>query len=470
MKKAILAIFILVLLMAAYPLALLSVRAGYGNTEDDATHYPLIAGQHIYVGEVLVWHNDTHLSAKYVLFDNATADGWRITMIQLHANTSLEGIPQSPGGPIPGQFMIKKSYDPGVTSTEPFAIDLAANGWECGIDLYIAAHANVERETLEMDCSTPAPEDLPEYVTMSVSWPVTGGSYYFPQVNITDGGTLGGQYGGWCADTDRNILKYTNYTAQVFSSLVPLPDGIVEYPGNLSKVNWILNQGFVGKPSPGGYGTYTYGDVQRAIWELVDDNQSETDLREWNESRVGEILAAADQHGDFVPGCGDVYAILLVPVDGSRISAQIVIIERELDCACTPVIQRETAWGGTNEFPGASWARYILYELTCGGGVTPPDISVTKDAYTSYTRTWQWEIDKSVCPETWHLFNGDSGTSMYTVEVTKTGYTDSGWAVSGNITVTNNWNAPVEIVGVTDIVSPDIVASVDFGGITFPYT
>ncbi|MDI9609446.1 MAG: hypothetical protein QFX34_04100 [Candidatus Verstraetearchaeota archaeon] len=61
MKKTVLALLIVTMLLAAYPVALISVRAGYGNTEADATHYPLIAGQNIYVGEVLVWHNDTHL-------------------------------------------------------------------------------------------------------------------------------------------------------------------------------------------------------------------------------------------------------------------------------------------------------------------------------------------------------------------------------------------------------------------------
>ncbi|MDH7555889.1 MAG: SdrD B-like domain-containing protein [Candidatus Methanosuratincola sp.] len=467
MRKIIPALLIVTMLLAAYPVALISVRAGYGNGEGDATHYPLIAGQTICLGEVLVWHNDTHLSVKYVLFDNATAEGWLITGIHLHANTSLAGIPNSNGNPIPGQFMVKRTYDPGVNSTEAFAIDLAANGWLCGVNLFIAAHADVERLIGE-NCSTPAPEELPQSVTMSISWPVTGGSYYFPQVNVTDGGILAGKYGGWCADTDRNIEKYKNYTAQVFSSLGTLPDGLVEYPGNLSKINWILNQGFVGKSSQGGYGAFTYGDVQRAIWELIDDEQSNSSLNGWDINRVNEILTGANQNGGFVPGCGQVYAILLVPVDDSRICAQIVIIERELGCACAPVYQRETAWGGTEEFPGASWARYILYELTCGGGATPPDISVVKDAKTSYTRTWQWDIEKSVDPSEWHLFKGDSGTSTYTIQVTKTGYVDSGWSVSGSISITNNEDFAVNITSVTDVVSPDIAANVEFP-VTFPY-
>lgn len=66
-----------------------------------------------------------------------------------------------------------------------------------------------------------------------------------------------------------------------------------------------------------------------------------------------------------------------------------------------------------------------------------PALSVTKDAETSFTRTFEWEIDKSVVPDTWDLFTGDSGISDYTVTVTKVGFTDSDWAVNGTITIHN---------------------------------
>jgi hypothetical protein len=67
-------------------------------------------------------------------------------------------------------------------------------------------------------------------------------------------------------------------------------------------------------------------------------------------------------------------------------------------------------------------------------------LSVTKDASTSLTRTWHWTIDKSVDPGLWQLFTGESGTSEYTVSVDKTGYTDSDFAVSGDIYVSNAGN------------------------------
>ncbi|MBI5957665.1 MAG: hypothetical protein HY866_02950 [Chloroflexi bacterium] len=93
---------------------------------------------------------------------------------------------------------------------------------------------------------------------------------------------------------------------------------------------------------------------------------------------------------------------------------------------------------------------------------------VRKDAVTSFTRAYQWGILKSVAPDTWNLFRGDSGTSTYTISLTRTGYEDSGWAVSGHIWITNPNSVPAELTEVMDLISPDIVAAVDCG-IDLPY-
>ena len=79
-------------------------------------------------------------------------------------------------------------------------------------------------------------------------------------------------------------------------------------------------------------------------------------------------------------------------------------------------------------------------------------LEVTKDATTSFTRTNTWEISKSVMPETWDLFKGDSGTSEYTITVSKTGYIDSDWKVEGTITIHNPATIPAEITDVSDSV------------------
>jgi hypothetical protein len=97
------------------------------------------------------------------------------------------------------------------------------------------------------------------------------------------------------------------------------------------------------------------------------------------------------------------------------------------------------------------------------------EVKVTKDAHTSFTRTYQWSIDKSVAPEAWNLFTGDNGTSLYSVAVTRTGFTDSAWAVAGTITIHNPSPLTATLTSVTDVVSPGLGAPVDCG-VSFPYS
>jgi hypothetical protein len=97
------------------------------------------------------------------------------------------------------------------------------------------------------------------------------------------------------------------------------------------------------------------------------------------------------------------------------------------------------------------------------------EVEVAKDAHTSFTRTYQWDIDKSVTPELWTLFTGDSGTSVYTIGVTRTGFTDSAWKVTGTITIHNPAPLAATLTAVTDVVSPGIAAVVDCG-VSFPHS
>jgi hypothetical protein len=96
------------------------------------------------------------------------------------------------------------------------------------------------------------------------------------------------------------------------------------------------------------------------------------------------------------------------------------------------------------------------------------EVTVTKDAHTSFTRTYHWSIDKTAAPELWTLFTGDSGTSLYTVAVQRTGATDSDWAVAGTITITNPAPMTATIDAVDDVISPGIAGTVDCG-VSFPY-
>jgi hypothetical protein len=102
-----------------------------------------------------------------------------------------------------------------------------------------------------------------------------------------------------------------------------------------------------------------------------------------------------------------------------------------------------------------------------------PYVTVSKTAETTFTRTFAWTIVKSVTPDTWDLFTGDTGTSQYTVTVTKNAGDDSDWAVSGTITIDNPGTLDAVINSASDITDEisgaPTSADVDCG-VTFPYT
>ncbi len=82
------------------------------------------------------------------------------------------------------------------------------------------------------------------------------------------------------------------------------------------------------------------------------------------------------------------------------------------------------------------------------------DLTVSKTAVPTFTRTWTWTITKDF-DGSYNLFAGDTVTHGYKVTVAPTS-TDSAWKVVGTITVSNpnDWEAIVA----------DVSDKVDNGG------
>ncbi|HKS50722.1 MAG TPA: hypothetical protein VJS67_02500 [Pseudonocardiaceae bacterium] len=78
------------------------------------------------------------------------------------------------------------------------------------------------------------------------------------------------------------------------------------------------------------------------------------------------------------------------------------------------------------------------------------DLTVKKDATPAFTRTYNWKIAKSVDK----AFLDPGGTANYTVTANEVGFADSGWQVTGAITVhnPNDWES-VTLTGVTDAIN-----------------
>jgi len=204
-------------------------------------------------------------------------------------------------------------------------------------------------------------------------------SYFDLEIEDNDTGILDGAFDFFCLDTDLplgfNAFDFDNdgvygedsvlapnvsevlgldpettydegdsqpFSASVYSSYDPAVlsglEGKIEKPENLDLVNWILNNTGTGEALAG----YTVGEIQLAIWELMDNDPPAADelqgieaLFGFDQAKVDEIKALAQQNGDgFVPQePGDKVAVILVPdgdIDGLGYGGQIIVTAVEL--------------------------------------------------------------------------------------------------------------------------------------------
>ena len=342
--------FIQILILVSLMLGLVPV-AVFAHTADAPFTTDLTAGggnikSAIDVGDVLVWNDGDYLYVEYVVTDA----NWCLTETHLEVAIALEDIPQRNGNPPPGKFTYKGEHDcvAGASYTIPLT-------WAADTELLIAAHGVVESGGTHGLGAM-----LPDQVTIVTTFPGLdyGAPSYF-DIAVSGGTMLDGMYDAYCVDADRGR---GDGDANVYSSYESLPPSVpIEYPENLDLVNWIINQGFEDQPS-GCDGNYTYGDVQWAIWQLLEDNPpaDHSSLGDWSPCRAQEILDAAYANSEgYGPGCGEVMGIILDPVEWR----QPVLIWVEVPCP-----EDETAWGGDYfgtplEFPGDNWAIYFTYSV-----------------------------------------------------------------------------------------------------------
>jgi hypothetical protein len=81
-------------------------------------------------------------------------------------------------------------------------------------------------------------------------------------------------------------------------------------------------------------------------------------------------------------------------------------------------------------------------------------VTVTKDADPSFTRTYEWNVEKTLTGDAVITLDpGQVFSQEYNVEVTNTGSTDSDFGVSGTITIHNPTSHTVTISSVTDAIA-----------------
>lgn len=335
---------------AVQSLSVTNSNTGSGSTD-------LIAGQNIDVGEVewefgYVGGDNLVLNVTY-----ETDEPWCMTETHLAVAESVDGIPQNKkGNPKVGNF----EYGDDELSCVTYWSEVVDVPDECS-NLVIAAHAVVNKTEVDVEAVNDLVTNdlgLPESGTINVHYP--GGDSYF---NSTIGSSFfNGVIDGWCIDLGHTINPGRTYQCDFYSSFQDLT-GIVDKPENMDLVNYILNQDYVGSDSPGCTGNYTAGDVQTAIWELIDDQTSTWGAFSW--CRVNEIVASATANGEaFIPSCNGVVALVCAPKTTNQVTVfQTTAFELNVTEECN-VVQDETAWGAGNRFvPKGNWAMYI--EASC---------------------------------------------------------------------------------------------------------
>jgi hypothetical protein len=285
----------------------------------------------IEVGTITVSDNGTTMTVTYTI----TSLGWTIEETHLYVGPE-EGMPATKNGnPKNGHFPYTSEHNPGVTS-HTFEIPTPDG------DYIIAAHADVSYyQGLDEFC-----EVLPESVEMDVMFPGTNSLF---DITISDGAPLIGEFESWCIDVGHSIDN-TSYFAEVYCSYDDLPVELtngenphIDNPGKLNVINWIVNQQFVGQPSSCD-GNFTWGDVQWAIWDIIDNDTYTIPnaLQPWSQCRIDEILelveAAGDEATEYEPEYGDLIVAILVPEnDAQVIIATLSFLPGEYG--------DETAWG-----------------------------------------------------------------------------------------------------------------------------
>ena len=356
------------------------------HPENDPYVTDLIAGQHIDAGDVLVWNDGDEIHVIY-----ETTGGWEITESHLYVGKNI------PPTSAPGQFPYDDP-DESTSTRHSYVIPLEEidgyhkklnnqgkpvgpleadgdPGVESGDDVFIAAHAVVCAEMSDGCDLEGLQASLPDYVEVKAKHAVYIPAYdeaYF-RVIISGGTSIDGTYPGWCVDLDSYMHDNVEFLAKVYSSLETIPAGLLGIPENLDLVNYIINQDYIGQTSAGCGGVYNFGDVQRAIWKLIDEHPyPDTSWLGplWSMCRAEEIVDDAEANGEgFVPNCeeGDVLGIILQPVNSRSLEQDLSVgqilmigipIPHETKEGC------ETAWGDGIELElTGNWAMYFEYTI-----------------------------------------------------------------------------------------------------------
>lgn len=326
----------------------------------------LMAGQHYYAGKISATGITDAEGYPCIKVKLETENSWALTEIHVDVQTDPNLFPMTKSGsPKVGHFAYSDIFDPSENvmyyETACIPVPLANKSYDGPV--FISVHAVV--------CGGIVGYEDPDLTDFSSSLPETGGlivtypgsaSYFDANISGT-GTTLEGTFESWCLDLGHYIYPNLPYQAEFVSGIYGNNlEGIIGKPENIEFVNYLLNQEYIGTTVPD-HGEITWIDIQVAIWHLI-ENEENLDLipLPYNKEKIDWILNDVFSNGSgFVPGCGEVGAVILIPTDSSgATNAQIIMIP--VPITCTPVYGGcETAWSKGYGFPGNNWAMFFKY-------------------------------------------------------------------------------------------------------------
>lgn len=300
---------------------------------------PLIAGQDPDpIGTVTVEEDGTWLYVTYEI----TEPGW--CLVQTHVYVDQVAPTKS----APGKFPFAHGPSDIVSCVlDVYQIALADVG---GLPVYVSAHSVVQGVLSGVDFGAISGTACAFF---NHNYSLDSPAYF--TIELQEAGVLNGFYDGWCVDLSRHIIDDVKYLVDLVPSTDPDAGMWVDRPENLDLINYILNR--VDYYFSQGY---TYRDIQKAIWNLIDDNP------DWSgaygdPANVAVIEADALANGEgFVPDIGQLLGVLLIPTRADNGEAgQIALI---------PLVvsgEEETAWAtasGPDDIPfDRGWGSYFLF-------------------------------------------------------------------------------------------------------------
>ena len=266
-------------------------------------------------------------------------------------------------------------------------------------------------------------------------------------------GPVGTVFDGWCLDTrvaldspaNYVVSAYSTYELTTLASTMPTLGNPGGFISNLDSINWLM-----GYYNPTTAQTYTYGDVQAAIWTMMGQDWhlgQDAALGAVDQTRITTLVNLALAHDGYVPDVGEAIGIVLDPVNANGVHGQPIIIETKAATyriLVQPGISAAQQNVGTNDAIDSD-VNYV--GLSDAVTLKSGEVNLTVDAgfWTTFFSPLVLDLDGSGKIETTTL--ASSGGAF---DLLGTGHAiHSGWITGGDgfLAVDSNGNGRIDGIG-----------------------